>query len=238
MDGSGIVSIEIITTRDGTRFAGYPNDHLFSLIKNGETFVDGYVKRAIDRYVNADSICVDVGANLGYVSIYLAARSKWVHSFEPQPVVFLQLCTNLFLNQCLNVKPYNMGCYSRETTLDFADYQSGWVGASDLSDYSKITSVGSVSFQPSVNGSVPAKPLDDVIAGKVDFIKIDAQGADIDVLFGAERILREHHPVVVWEYEEDLSKRNYGRSLDDLAHFLGELGYVSTEIYPGNYLLT
>lgn len=229
---------EIITTLNGTRFIGYPNDHLFSLIKKGETFVDGYVKDAIDKYVKQDSVCIDVGANLGYVSLYMASRAKWVHCFEPQPVVFLQLCANLFLNQRLNVKPHNMGCHSKDSTLDFADYQSGWVGTNDFSDYSKIKSIGSISFQQKPNGTIPACRLDGVVEGRVDFIKIDAQGADIDVILGAERILREHHPIVIFEYEDDLSTNNYGRRLSDLDPLLADLGYKTTEVFNGNFLLT
>ena len=230
--------IEFITTQDGTQFVGYPNDHLFSLIKNGETFVDAYVKDAIDRYVTPESVCIDVGANLGYVSLYLAAKCRKVYSFEPQPVVFLQLCANLFLNQRLNVKPYNAGCHSKPCFIDFADYQSGWVGTGDFSDYSKIKSIGSVSMSQKADGKILAVRLDDVIMGKVDFIKIDAQGADVDVILGAERIMREHHPVIIFEYEDDLSVKNYGRTLQDLCDLTKSLGYKSQEVYPGNFLLT
>ena len=96
---------EIITTKEGTRFIGFPNDHLFSEIKSGNSFTDGFLKGVIEKYVKPDSVCVDVGANLGYVSLYLAQRCKRVLAFEPQPVVFLQLCANLFLNQQFNVTP-------------------------------------------------------------------------------------------------------------------------------------
>jgi FkbM family methyltransferase len=232
--------IDLITAADGTRYAGFPQDHLFNLLRNGDTFPDRYVKDAIDAHVKPESICVDVGANLGYVSLYLAARAKWVHSFEPQPNVFLQLCANLFLNQRLNVTPYNMGVFSRETTLDFADYQSGWVGTNDFSDYEKIRSIGSISLQERSGGKIPARALDSIFATdqKIDFIKIDAQGADIDVLIGAERILAQHHPVVIFEYEDDLSRQNYGRSLEDFFGMFDDSGYKITEVYPGNYLLT
>ena len=229
--------IEILTTAEGTTFVGYPNDYLFDLLKQGNTFPDDYVKTVIDQCVKPDSVCVDVGANLGYVTLYMAKRCKEVHSFEPQPVVFLQLCANVFLNQRLNVKAYQMGLCDCETTLEFASYQSGWVGAKDFSDYSKIGSIGSISFTPG-SGTIPARRLDTVIKSKVDFIKIDAQGADIDVIFGAQDILAKYRPVIVFEYEYDLSVKNYHRCLDDLVPYLDKLGYKSEEIYPGNYLLT
>jgi FkbM family methyltransferase len=230
--------IDVIKTPDGTVFAGYPNDHLFSEISNGHVFVDWYVKDAIDRYVKPDSICVDVGANLGYVSLYMAQRSHFVYAFEPQFVVYLQLCANIFLNQRFNIKPHHMGLYSKETMLDFGDYQDGWVGTKDFSDYTKIKSIGSISFQPKISGSVQAKRLDDVIHSRVDFIKIDAQGADIDVLYGAKETLRKYHPIVIFEYESDFSTKNYGRTLDDVKPLVNELGYKMVEVFTGNFLLT
>jgi FkbM family methyltransferase len=230
--------VEQIKTADGTTFVGYSNDYLFSLIKGGNTFVDTYVKDAIDKYVTPDSVCVDVGANLGYVSLYLAARCKRVYSFEPQPVVFLQLCANLFLNQRLNVTPYNMGLHSHTTFLDFANYQSGWVGTSDYSDYNNIRSIGSISLTDTPHGTIPANRLDQMINTKVDFIKIDAQGADIDVLIGAQDLVAAYHPIIIFEYEDDLSRVNYGRNMEDVYSFVSKNGYNMTEVYPGNYLLT
>jgi len=187
--------------------------------------------------VTPDSVCVDVGANLGYVSLYLATRCKHVYSFEPQAVVFLQLCANLFLNQRFNVTPYNVGLHSHTTFLDFADHQSGWVGTSDYSDYNKIRSIGSISLRASVEGTIPAKRLDEVMNDKVDFIKIDAQGADIDVLIGAQDLVTAYHPIIIFEYEDDLSRINYGRDMEDIYAFVNKNGYNMTEVYPGNYLL-
>jgi FkbM family methyltransferase len=230
--------IDIIKMPDGTVFAGYPNDHLFSEMMKGNAFVDWYVKEAIDHYVKPDSICVDAGANLGYVSLYMAARSHFVYAFEPQPIVYLQLCANIFLNQRFNIKSYNLGLYSRGTMLDFGEYQDGWVGTKDFSDYTKIKSIGSISLQPKTDGKIYAERLDDMIHSKVDFIKIDAQGADIDILFGAENLLRKYHPVVIFEYEVFESINNYGRTIDEVKPFIDKLGYKMTEVFTGNFLLT
>lgn len=220
-------------------FAGFPQDHLFSLIKGGSRFVDDYVQAQIDRLVSKDSVCVDVGANLGYVSVYLAKRCRRLWSIEPQPTVFLQLCCNLFLNECFNVTPLNIAATSTTCKLEFAPYQSGWVGTDDFTHYDKIRSIGSISLRQSESGVISGLPLDLAVTGPVDFIKVDAQGADIDVILGAKRILTDYRPHVVWEYEEDLSKINYGRELErDLIPMLGEVRYGIHEIYQGNYLLS
>jgi FkbM family methyltransferase len=218
-------------------YAGFPNDYLFGLIKDGSPFIDDYVQREIDRYVTKDSLCADVGANLGYISVYLSRRARWVYSVEPQPVVYLQLCCNLFLNECYNVTPINMAATSRSTWVDFAEYQSGWVGTNKISNYDAIRSIGSISLKESPSGKMRGERLDVMINERVDFIKIDAQGADIDVILGAEDLIKKWRPVIVFEYEEELSRINYGRALADLDEFQAKHRYGKKTIHEHNYLL-
>jgi FkbM family methyltransferase len=229
--------IEVIRNSELGTFAGFPNDYLFGRIRGGEGFPDHYVKREIDRLVTKKSVCVDVGANLGYVSAYLSRRCRKVYSIEPQPIVFLQLCCNLFLNECFNVQPLNVGATSKRTRLDFARYQSGWVGTNSFSDYSAIPSIGSISLEQSESGGMIGERLDVLISERVDFIKIDAQGGDIDVILGAEELISRYRPVIVFEYEHDLSRTNYGRQMTDLDPFLERHGYLRRSIFDGNYIL-
>ena len=229
--------IEVITTSDGTKFAGYSQDYLFQIIKNGDNFPDKYVKDVIDKYVTKDSICIDVGANLGYISVYLAKKCKYLYSFEPQKNVYFQLCANLFLNECYNVTTYNKAVYSYNKNFDFASFQSGWVGTKEITNVDKVTSFGAISLTPSETGKIKAVTLDETFSEKIDFIKIDAQGADIDVIFGADNLISRDKPVIVFEYEEDLSLMNYNRTLSDLNYFLKRHSYKMIEIHHHNYLL-
>jgi len=229
--------IETITTADGTKFAGFPKDHLFSEIKRGNVFVDDFLLEVIAKHVKADSVCLDVGANLGYVSLYLAKRCKKVIAFEPQPIVYLQLCTNLFLNEQWNVTPLNLAAHSYACALDFADYQSGWVGEHAWTDYGRITSIGSISLTQRATGKMKAVRLDDAVHEKVDFIKIDTQGADIDAVLGCEDLVRNYRPVIAFEYEDDLSRHNYSRTLADLENFETNHNYSRRKLYGDNYLL-
>jgi len=244
-------SLETIVTKNGDYLMGYKNDYLFNNLKGGTGFVDHFLLPVIEKYVKPESVCVDVGANLGYVSLYLSKRCKRVHAFEPQFPVFLQLCTNAFLNQRFNITPYHLALGAWAGEVKMASYQSGWVGADTLDDYSKIKSIGSVSFTPYTSRrntqdmtSAEMKPLDYItreagkIPGPLDFIKIDAQGADIDVIIGAEFTIMSHRPVIVFEYENDLSKNNYGRDMSDLNLFMKRIGgYETICLFEGNYAL-
>jgi len=218
-------------------YAGFPNDYLFDLIRKGSPFPDDYVRKEIDRYVTPRSVCVDVGANLGYVSVYLSKRAKRVYSLEPQPVVFLQLCCNLFLNGCTNVTPINAAATEHPARMGFAEYQSGWVGTNDLSRYDAMRSIGSISLKESDSGIMRGERLDHLVHDHVDFIKIDTQGADVDVILGSSGIVERDRPIIVFEYEDDLSRINYGRTLANLEEFLRRNRYKIRAIFEQNFVL-
>lgn len=228
--------IELIKTKT-MNLVGFPNDHLFDEIKKGSEFDDFFLKEIIDARAKSDWCCIDAGANLGYVSIYLSRKCRKVYSFEPQPIVFLQLCANLFINECFNVSPFNLAAHSKECLLDFASYQGGWVGTNDFNDYNKIRSIGSISLSASSSGKMRAVRLDESVHEKVDFIKIDCQGADIDVLIGCQKIVDRDRPLMVMEWEEDLSTKNYNRPFSDLEAFAKTNQYKMTSVHGGNYLL-
>jgi FkbM family methyltransferase len=230
------VSIDIITHPIG-RFMGFPNDYLFQLLRDKGGFVDDFLVPVIEKYVRPDSVCVDVGANLGYVSVYLSKRAKKVYSLEPQPVVYMQLCGNLFLNECFNVEPLRYAALSHAGSIGFAPEQSGWVGTTDMSDYTKIRSIGSVALKPG-GGTMMGDRLDNLIHDHVDFIKIDAEGGDIDAILGATGIIERDRPVIVFEYDAQPSRANYGRDITDLNPLLSKHAYQLNEIAPGNFLMT
>lgn len=234
---NGNMSIQITDNPHLGRFAGFSNDYLFGLIRDGSGFVDDFLVPVIERHVKPDSVCVDVGANLGYVSVYLSKRARKVYSLEPQPVVFLQLCGNLFLNECFNVEPLRYAALSHAGSIDFAPQQTGWVGTNDLSDYNKVKSIGSVALKPGA-GSMKGARLDSLITERIDFIKVDAEGGDIEAILGASALIEIYRPVIVFEYDEQSSSTNYGRTLNDLSSLIKTNRYQLTEIAPGNYLMT
>ena len=71
---------------------------------------------AIGRYPNS---IVEVGANMGIHTVplarLLAAERRQIIAFEPQPVLFQQLCANLVLNGLMNVRAWPFACGSEKT---------------------------------------------------------------------------------------------------------------------------
>lgn len=144
------------------------------------------------NYLTPSSNCLDVGANLGSWSIEL---SKFCHqgkifSFEPQPELYLQLCANLYINQCLNVTPYCFGLSTHEKSGTFA-YMKHL--ATNNSGATAIREDGTIQIE--------LKAMDDFLdrLPKIDFIKMDVEGHELFTLQGGESLLDRDRPILFIE---------------------------------------
>jgi FkbM family methyltransferase len=124
-------------------------------------------------------VLLDVGANIGVFSIAAATRfpDATIYAFEPNPVAYSRLVRNLELNDTANVQPANRAVYSSCSIVEFSDGSS--------------TSLGSVIDSGTL--SVEAVTLDSVCSqkaiGHIGLIKIDVEGAEVEVLRGAQNTL-------------------------------------------------
>jgi FkbM family methyltransferase len=81
---------------------------------------------------------------------------------------------------------------------------------------------------------VQAVPLDDVIQGRVDLMKIDVEGYEFKVLEGAQRILREFRPYLMVEIKK-VHQARAGRTADDLVAYLIRKGYKLPQQLGNDY---
>jgi FkbM family methyltransferase len=133
---------------------------------------------------------LDIGANIGYYTLLaadLVKPSGDVHSFEPHDGIRAQLRRNVELNQLRNVQVRAEAVSARSGTVSFyrVVHDDTNLGLSSLVP-------GERTEQTPI--SVPGTTLDDYVAqlpdGRVDVVKIDVEGAESDVLQGAQKILR------------------------------------------------
>ncbi len=89
------------------------------------------------------------------------------------------------------------------------------------------TNLGAYSFSPDGSGifRALARTLDSYNLNDLAFLKIDAQGADGEVIAGASETIRRCRPVIVFEWEEELSK-NFRVSKADVHRQLESDGYA------------
>jgi FkbM family methyltransferase len=141
---------------------------------------------------------VEVGANMGVHTVPMAAelakQGRTLYAFEPQPVIFQQLCANLALNGLMNVRALPYACGSANGALAF-----------EIPDYRNTGNFGGTSMRESAPAGsrhevVQCVRLDVLITdGDVGLIKIDVEGLELDVLKGCEGIFARCHPLLYVE---------------------------------------
>ena len=137
---------------------------------------------------------LDIGANLGSYALpiaqKIAAMNGTVFAYEPQRIVFYQLCGNVFLNRLDNVHAFHMACGNLDGTINIpnVDYErSPNIGGFSLDDSENRRAGSAMSGYQSVNIS----RLDSIALPKTpSLIKIDVEGAELDVLMGARETIR------------------------------------------------
>ena len=177
--------------------------------------------------VKAGDVVLDVGANIGYYALTAASRvgaAGRVIAFEPDPVVAERIRQNVELNGMDNVTVVASAVGARDGTLQL--HLGGWD--------SEASSV--YLHEPDAKGTVavPVTTLDDFLRvasiGHVAVLKIDAEGAELDILHGAQALLtRADAPVVIVE-ANPLTLRAAGVTVVQLRAALDNCGYVVSVI--------
>lgn len=164
-----------------------------------------------DAQVSLGDVVVDAGAHIGSFSVKVADRVERVYAFEPEPSNYQLLHANALPYP--NIKPLNVALWSSSGSM-MLHHNMNHVGAHSLLPLPEGVSDYSIEVQ--------TIRLDDVIEDRVDFIKMDVEGAEIEVLKGAMQILEVCHPAIAMEVHpiEPLDEW-WGRLMDVLV----PLGY-------------
>ncbi len=153
---------------------------------------------------------IDVGAHQGRYAIQFSRRvgeKGLVLAVEPDDRNLALLNRNLELNEIHNVLSIRGACWSRREPLQFS--------------HGSTLDLSRVRQSAAKNGDLTGLPLDDLVAEvalrRLDLVKIDVEGAELEVLEGARRVLREFRPNLFVEYH---------RILSDVVGWLHEHGYA------------
>jgi len=177
---------------------------------------------------------VEIGANLGYFTNLfqtLVGNNGRVHAFEPVPSTFQQLQNSLpkGSNHCTL---YNLGTAKE---------------AGDVIFHIPINDHGQATMYPHDCNNWKSREIEKVLCSvikldefkpisslaKIDFIKIDVEGAELPSLQGAESILRKHKPLLFVEVCKAWMK-SFGYNAKELEAFLRSLSYNKFEVVGRN----
>jgi len=178
------------------------------------------VSEALWRLTEPGDWCMDIGANIGYMTSVLAAKAQAggkVFSFEPHPVVFGRFQTNLksMVNgRFAPIQPNQsaIGTLDGQTNLVEPDEFGINEGVAKLTDN-----------QPSEKKSFPISisRLDTIFSGKEQFgvVKVDVEGWELSVFQGAEQLLAQHRI-------RDIVFEDFDAFPSDSVKFLQGKGYT------------
>ena len=172
-----------------------------------------------------DGVFLDVGAYFGWYSLVVASEKAGatVHAFEPVPASGARLEENRRLNVIGNVTLHRAAVGAEEGTAEIELPPASNGGSAHLS---------------SASGDAPREKvrvttLDSVVEeeelARVDVVKIDVEGAEVEVLRGARRMLERFRPELVMELNPS-ALRERGAEPRELLDALAELGYETYEI--------
>ena len=167
-------------------------------------------------------VAFDVGANVGLISAALSKNFEKVYSFEPDPRCHDLFYSNLEANCARNVNLHKIGLSSKEGTLAFN--LGTEVGHSTL-EAAHITHLES-------SISIKSRTLDsftkELGISRIDLLKIDVEGHELDVLVGATSLLGERAiRKIIFEHSASLFEAQ-SRDTLEVFNLLTKFGYLIT----------
>jgi FkbM family methyltransferase len=174
------------------------------------------VKRALQLMKPTD-VVADVGGFIGEMSIHWAKHVQSIDLFEASPKMAEIARLNMLQNQITNcyVNNYAIGAMAGIAQFHFNEHQPVLSG---------IHQAGRRHFIPE---TVRVITLDSMNVA-YDYVKIDVEGAEMDVLEGMQHLLEEVEPVIQIELMEENLKRA-GCSVRLVERYILEHGYVGTD---------
>ena len=191
-----------------------------------------------------DTIVIDVGANVGTISIYILEKgASKIFAFEPGPL-YADLKKNLDLNN-INEKiiPIKLGLSNQKQIMYWAEDKNNRGNAHLINNLNELnlskqnTKFGDKdSLQKVEVSTLDNYFLKNDILEKLDFIKIDVEGLEWKVIQGGINLIKKFKPIVIAETHRSTSDMYGYDCITPLFQFFYELGYESYSINEkGNF---
>ena len=191
----------------------------YSILMTGHFYEEHYLDEVKSKYLKKGMTILDCGANIGNHSIYFAkiCDAKKMISFEAVSSTYDILKRNIELNDLsdiVEIRNVALGDGDRNVSMDISRDN---LGGSHVVENS--------------SGNTRMVTLDESVNERVDFMKVDVEGYEYNLLKGAGRILKESRPSMMIE----IKKENYSK-VDSLLKRYGYIGnWQSGEDYIYSY---
>ncbi len=188
------------------------------------------LQRFIDRNLKPGMVCMDVGANIGVISINLArkvAPTGHVYAFEPVPPLVRRLEANIRLNgheSVTSVHEVGLSGENGRAIIRYAPPEKLNQGRASLVNWDEA-----LTLQTEIDTRTIDRFVEDEGIRQIDFVKVDIQGGEMALLEGGARTFSELSPDLLIEVSpEDLKET--GKNSRDLLGRLAGYGYAIHEL--------
>lgn len=222
-------------------------------IQTGVVYEENITK-AVLSIISRQGNIIDVGANLGSHTVLFANHvlpgGGAVYAFEPQRLVFQQLCANIALNKLPNVHAFQLLVGHAHTATTMSD-----VYVDDIYSASNNQPVDFCAARPQNFGGraigagteeVQMRPLDAFHFKDIRLLKVDVEGSEPLVFWGAKDLIARERPfiwfernnkVISTETENVLQLPDEVKNFDVVDYCVKKLGYPSVVPIGGpNYM--
>jgi FkbM family methyltransferase len=208
------------------------NDVIANHMKRGLLFEPEVISLA-KKFIKHGSTVLDVGANLGQMSIEFAkavGSIGLVYSFEAQKAVFDILQKNIEANNLKNVKPIYAAVYNKDNVvMHFPE-----------PDFTRFGSYGSFGLDGNKKDGIEVTSItiDSLnITTPISFIKVDVQGSDLFAMEGAKETIRKHKMPILFEFEQQF-QQDFNTNFNMYVDFVKSINYKFAEtIMDINFLI-
>ena len=193
------VDIEFIQDFFGIRYRGNLNNNIdFNIYFYGafEKPLLFFLRDTMRAITSPRPVFIDVGANVGQHSLFMAAHGAQVHAFEPFGLVRDQLQRQIEESQLDNITLHPLGLGNDNTRLPFyaPTGSNAGIGSFDAGSTSKgNVRAGDLALARG-DDYFPLHGID-----RIDLVKIDVEGFEKFALQGLRECLRRTRPVIVCE---------------------------------------
>lgn len=183
-------------------------------LEAGEQDKEGldFIKKHLDR----DSIAIDIGANIGYYSLFMSDYCKKVYAFEPSSHAYALLCRNIKINNLEDkIVPLQLGVSNRAGMAKLYLHPHG-------APSNTLTPTGNR------HETIKITTLDEYFRERNDikFIKCDVEGYEEEVLLGGtETIKRQKKLGMHLEHNAEHLKEERGKTGEEVISLLYKLGF-------------
>ena len=186
------------------------------LVLNGRKSYQGAKQLLALRHCRSFHTAIDVGAHIGLWSFNLAQYFEMVHAFEPVAEHRECFAKNVRAEEVM-LHDCALGAAPGRVSMDVASGSSG---------DSKVTA----------GDEVEVRTLDSFGIRNVDFIKVDCEGYEENVLRGAEQTILQWKPTIIVEQKREMASR-FGLQPLGAVEYLKGLGYKQVAEHGGDFVM-